>query len=332
MIWYIIKRNNIPYIEKERVWKILRNIFKNKENQLRSGWKIVITFATIFIVTIIISGTIGIAYLFKLMDSSGGNLDPVELETMVNSNELLNKGLSVLQTIITILGVLLFWKIFDKKPIKDLGLTNPFKSIRKLTSGLVFGIISISLVFFVLLLSGQIQVTNKFLEPNFTKWIIIDLFFFILVGINEEFFARGYCMTVLKQTKNKWLILLLPALIFASMHLGNPNTNYLGIANIFLVGILFALMFLKSGNLWMPIGYHITWNYFQGNVYGMNVSGLDIHGIYSTKVLSPNFINGGAFGPEGGLIATVVIILGIIYMVKFYQQNEEKVVVGTANI
>ncbi|SHH94806.1 CPBP family intramembrane glutamic endopeptidase [Clostridium grantii] len=310
----------------------MANIFKNKDNQVRSGWKILITFATIFISSLIVSMIFGIVYTIKIMASYGGNINPMEIEEMIVSNDFINTSMNILQTVITILGVILFWKVFDKRPIKDLGLTNPFKSIKKLSGGLFFGIISITLVFVVLLLSGQIQVVNKFSEPNFTKWIIIDLFLFILVGINEEFFARGYCMTVLKQTKNKWVIILVPALIFSGMHLLNPNKSYLGLANIFLVGILFAIMFLKSGNLWMPIGYHITWNYFQGTIYGMNVSGLDIHGIYSTKVLSPNIMNGGAFGPEGGLIATAVIILGIIYMVKFYEEKEQKVVVGTTNI
>lgn len=271
-----------------------------------------------YLILILVSSVVVvITYTAKLYASNGGDIDPAEIANLVEGNQMLNTGLAVLQTLIMIFVVILFWKIFDKGSIKDLGLTNPLKSSKKLIFGLLFGFVSISFVFIVLLLFGQIEMVGKFSQPNISKWIIIDLFLFILVGINEEFFARGYCMTVLKQTNNKWVMVIISSAIFSGMHLLNPNTSFLGLLNIFLVGILFAIMFIKSGDLWMPIGYHITWNYFQGTIFGMNVSGQDLHGMYSIKLTTENIINGGAFGPEGGLITTLVILVGTIYIWKF---------------
>ena len=72
----------------------------------------------------------------------------------------------------------------------------------------------------------------------------------------------------------------------------------------------------------MPIGFHITWNYFQGNIWGFLVSGTVAEGsMYQVKVLEENLINGGAFGPEGGLIVTGILVLTFIFVMYYYRNN-----------
>ena len=96
------------------------------------------------------------------------------------------------------------------------------------------------------------------------------------------------------------------------MHGMNPNVSILGL-NIALVGILFAYMFVATNSLWLPIGYHITWNYFQGNVFGFPVSGTTPNGIYGVEVVAGrDWLTGGAFGLEGGLMATLLILVGFV--------------------
>lgn len=89
--------------------------------------------------------------------------------------------------------------------------------------------------------------------------------------------------------------------------------------NIILIGVLFAYMYLLSGNIWMCIGYHITWNYFQGNIFGFLVSGTSSRGLLTTVIEKDTIINGGAFGPEGGLVVTFIILLGFIFVKSFYK-------------
>ena len=129
-------------------------------------------------------------------------------------------------------------------------------------------------------------------------------------------------MSVLKQTRNIWLILIGPALIFAALHLGNEGIDVLSFINLFLVGVLFAYMFMKSKNIWMPIGYHITWNYFQGYIWGFGVSGISVDGLYKIENVTNNIINGGAFGPEGGIIVTIVTCLMFIFVYWFYRDEK----------
>jgi membrane protease YdiL (CAAX protease family) len=105
------------------------------------------------------------------------------------------------------------------------------------------------------------------------------------------------------------------------MHSSNSGIGMLPYINLILAGILFAYMYLKSGNLWMCIGYHITWNYFQGYVYGFKVSGMKTYGILSTSYHSGNILNGGAFGPEGGLFVTAVMLAGLLFVWYYYRNH-----------
>ena len=131
-------------------------------------------------------------------------------------------------------------------------------------------------------------------------------------------------MTVLKQTGNKWAPIIVSSIIFSVMHSLNPSMSIISYLNLFLVSLLFAYMFLKSNNLWLPIGYHITWNYFQGNIFGFQVSGLSTESLYKLNKPLNNIITGGEFGPEGGLIVTFIILIGFIYIWQLYKPQSLK--------
>ena len=98
------------------------------------------------------------------------------------------------------------------------------------------------------------------------------------------------------------------------MHSLNPSMSLISYINLFLFALLAAYMFLKSKNLWLPIGYHITWKYFEGNVFGFQVSGLSTESLYRLNTPLKNIITGGSFGPEGGLIVTFITVIGFIYI------------------
>ena len=101
----------------------------------------------------------------------------------------------------------------------------------------------------------------------------------------------------------------------------NDAFSLIPFINIVLAGLLFGYMFIRSGSIWMPIGYHITWNYVQGNVFGFRVSGMEVQGLITTRYAQDNIINGGAFGPEGGVIDTIVILLGFLFVWWYYRKS-----------
>ncbi|MDF2614447.1 MAG: family intrarane metalloprotease protein [Clostridia bacterium] len=293
-------------------------MFINKEGKVRSGWKVLMAVAGIYVALwVVFFAFHRLSYAFVKAAA--------DTQVMIDQkwSELYNlwfKPLIIIQNIIMIAVPIWIWKSRIKRPLMDMGLS-PIKSHkRELAAGLAFGALSITLVFVLLLFVGNAEVRSWI--PVFSADTIIYLFIYIMVGFGEEVLGRGYIMSVLRQTKNVPLIVIVSAVIFSLLHMANPSVNILPLVNIFLVGVLFAYMYLKSGNIWMPIGYHITWNYFQGNVYGFPVSGIGGQGIITTRLSRNTIMNGGEFGPEGGLVVTIIIIIGFAFVKWYYRKKE----------
>jgi len=307
----------------------MKKIFVNINNQIRSGWKIAMVLIASLVSTFILSiiPTIIMIIVYVLPEMRGKDFSGSDFSYLINSKISQNQFYIFISTIISavclILTIFFALKLFDKKKMKHIGFTSIKRNYSDLLYGLLFGWLSITFVFVFLLFSGNITLVGSFTNPNFSLEILTGLIMFIFVGINEEMFARGYCMTVLKQTESKWVPVIVSSVIFSLMHSLNPNVSLLGFVNIFLVGILFALMFYKTGNLWMPIGYHITWNYFQGNIYGLPVSGMSTSGIYRSEIVNNNILNGGQFGPEAGLAVTILLAFSIVLIWSYKRKKTE---------
>jgi membrane protease YdiL (CAAX protease family) len=266
--------------------------------------------------------------LFGFYLMSAGQLSIQSVFDFMEINDIIaSKGnyatlFNFLQEFVIIVIPMIAWRFFEKKSFKDMGFGNIMDNKKDLLIGLLFGALSMTIVFMFILLTDSGELAYSLLKPKISIWIFVDLLLFIAVGFAEEILGRGYIMTVLKQTRNIYVVMIVSAVIFSLLHISNPNVSLIGLINIVLVGILFSYMYVKSGGIWMPIGYHITWNYFQGNIFGFQVSGLEQVGIYKTKVLSGNIINGGAFGPEGGIATTVVIMMGILFVAWYYRNSD----------
>lgn len=287
-------------------------IFKNRYGELRSGWKIVLTIILMFALINVLSVLIGIILGIIATNGILTELSDIESSSLYFSVSI------ILQNIALILSSIIMWKSLDKKEAKLMGIINIKEGYKELGIGLFLGGMTITIVGIVLLLLGEVRLVNSLSKPNISYELVIGLMAFIAVGFGEEIFGRAYCMSVLKQTRNKYIVLGISAAVFAAMHLGNNGINFLALINLFLVGILFGYMFMKSGNVWMPIGFHITWNYFQGYILGFQVSGNEVNGIYQLQNSINSYINGGTFGPEGGIVVTLILIItffivGVLY-------------------
>ena len=293
----------------------MKSLLKNSAGQVRSGWLILVTFVVMFLAQAIFM-TPGLV-IFELMEGAGGtNLDAMDTYPWIT---LLVQGGG---TVGSIFVIYLLWRYLNKGTLKEIGFRGPLKD---LGFGLFLGAISITVITFILMLTGNITLMNSFSEPEFTIYAITFLILFILVGVFEEMFFRGYVMATMASRGNKkWMIYVFSALFFSIVHMTNPNVSVLGLINIALVGFLFAYMFDVTNSLWLPIGYHITWNYFQGNVFGFAVSGTTPHGIYNVDITSGNeLLTGGSFGLEGGILATLLIVLGFL-ATRYYSKKRRE--------
>jgi hypothetical protein len=136
--------------------------------------------------------------------------------------------------------------------------------------------------------------------------------FFILVGWNEELLSRGYHLQTIASGTNRFWGVILSSLIFGLLHIGNPNATWVSASGIFLAGLFMAYAYLRTGQLWLSIGLHIGWNFFEGPVFGFPVSGLNTFHSTHITVTGPELWTGGAFGPEAGLIVLPALLVGTI--------------------
>jgi len=144
----------------------------------------------------------------------------------------------------------------------------------------------------------------------------------IFVGWNEEIVYRGYILQTLTSGLNLIWGLLISSLYFGIEHLSNPNSSWMAVAGIFCIGLFLAYGYLRTNQLWLSIGIHIGWNFFQNAVFGFPVSGFDRPGLFRITVSGPDLWTGGAFGPEAGLIILPICILGAV-LVNLYTKRRK---------
>mgnify|MGYP004576641213 CR=1 FL=1 len=279
------------------------------------------SFADIFTLFIIISIFTAILNIFMhLID------DILKLENNIESIESSTRThLFLIQNfsyeIITIIICLFVWKNIKRKSFSEIGLTKFKDHYLNLIHGLIIGFVSITLCLILISIFGDISIS---ISDTFTfKEMIIYLLLYILVGFSEEILVRGYMISTFVSDRklSKITILIITSLIFASLHLSNPSITPLSFINLFLAGASFAYMYFCTGSLWISIGTHITWNYFQGVIYGFNVSDLSDPSLLNITEPVKNIINGGDFGMEGSIICTIVNILQILYIWYIYRNK-----------
>lgn len=134
----------------------------------------------------------------------------------------------------------------------------------------------------------------------------------ILVGaLIEELLFRGLLLRLLVKRLGIAAGLVVSTLLFAAAHAGNPGAGTLALVGVGLeVGLLVSLGYLLTGRVWLGIGMHFAWNFTQGGVFSLPVSGLQGHGLFDGRLAGPDWLTGGPFGIEGSVVAVAVGALG----------------------
>jgi hypothetical protein len=138
--------------------------------------------------------------------------------------------------------------------------------------------------------------------------IALTVILLSIAAASEELVYRGYPFQILIQATGPFAAVFLMSAAFGFGHHFNPNATWLGTFNTFLAGVLLSLAYLRTRSLWLPYGIHIGWNLAIGVGLGLPVSGVRLDSIWTTSVGGPSWLTGGSFGPEGGILATIVII------------------------
>lgn len=227
----------------------------------------------------------------------------------------LNEGLMLISAVFSV------WIIFRYRGISFTALGLSWKGRSKeFLVGLLFAAGLYGIGFGISLLLGVVVVTEVVFQPSF---LFSGLGFFLLVGVTEEFIVRGFILgRMLDGGVNKFLALFISAVIFSLLHLFNPNFTFIPFLNILLAGLLLGASYIYTRNLWFPIALHWFWNWLQGPVLGYGVSGSNLDGsLLRLHLPEPNLINGGAFGFEGSIVCSILMVLGTLLIIRYYSRN-----------
>ena len=227
----------------------------------------------------------------------------------------------VLSEILLLIGVLLSaWIVWHLRGFSLAELKRSFAIRPKdWLYGALLATILYAVGFGVSLGLGAIEVTETAFKP-FS--LLTSLLFFLLVAVTEEWALRGFVLErMLQGGVNKFEALFLSATLFSLIHIGNPNFNFLSFINILLAGILLGSSYIYTRNLCFPISLHWFWNWIQGPVLGYEVSGNKFcDGLLTLHLPEANLINGGAFGFEGSVLCTVLLVVGTGVILKMFKK------------
>lgn len=213
----------------------------------------------------------------------------------------------------------------DRRTVADLGFGFDRGWWVDFGFGLALGAVLMTAILLVSLAAGWASVTGTFVVdgtgffPAFLPSIAFVTALFLLVGFQEELIVRGWVLTNLAEgfegyvgeTGAVGIAVALSSVLFGALHLGNPNATAVSALGITLAGVMLATGYVLTGDLAIPVGLHITWNLFQGAVYGFPVSGLDIGvSVVALSVGGPQLVTGGPFGPEAGLLGVGGVVAG----------------------
>lgn len=207
--------------------------------------------------------------------------------------------------------VILFCRLIQKRKPDTIGFTGKGAG-KEYLIGLGVGFAMFSAAVLLSVVTGAIRIEG--LSGTFNAGIFL-LFTvgFMIQGMGEEVLCRGYVMVSVGRRYPMWVAVFTNAVIFAVLHLLNNGISVLAFINLVLFGVFASLYFIKRGNIWGIGALHSVWNLVQGNFWGLSVSGMgtECSVLSSTMIEGKDIINGGAFGPEGGLGVSVVLVAGI---------------------
>ncbi len=275
------------------------------EPRLRAGWRLLLQTILLYVAALIV-------------------FTPVILLGVSPDNLLLGKIVELL----AITGsVFLARKYLDRRSIVSLGLKMDKQAWVDILAGILITFILMGAIYLTMVALGWSRFESFAWQSEPLTSVLIGILnaivLFALVAWNEELLFRGYHLQTISNGLNLIWGLIISSVLFGFAHGANPGASWLSTAGIFLAGLFLGYGYIRTKQLWLPIGLHIGWNFFEGTGFGFPVSGLEIYRVLRHQVTGPELWTGGAFGPEAGLIVLPALALGAV-LIYIYTGNLRK--------
>jgi membrane protease YdiL (CAAX protease family) len=225
-------------------------------------------------------------------------------------------ALSLIVQFAPIYGLFWLWtRLYERRPFRTLGLELPGAGL-KFARGLLAGAAIFGAVAGVGALTGAFvpeQGAPGLFGAAALGGVLVAALGWLVQGPAEELLCRGWLLPVLGARYRPWVGIVGSSLVFTLLHGLNPGIGPLPLVNLFLFALFAALYALWEGGIWGVAALHAAWNWAQGNLFGLEVSGSDPAGgtLVDLQSAGTPLLSGGAFGPEGGAIVTIVLLASI---------------------
>ena len=278
-----------------------QRIFLDSNGTVRSGWR-----AAVFLAAYGLASTVAGALLYVAFALAGRDLaERTPLNVIAGSLAGLIPAL--------VLG----WglgRLFESLPVEALGASPKGRWGLHFAVGIALGSALIGIAVIGAAASGglafaagadEVQAIGRDLLVSFAVYAAAAAF--------EEALFRGYLFQTLARAGVAWLAIVLTSAFFGIVHLGNPSANGISTANTILAGVLFGAAYLRTRDLWFAFGLHLAWNWVQGSIFGIEVSGLRLvpATLLAETDRGPAWLTGADYGLEGSIACTGALIVGI---------------------
>lgn len=298
------------------------NIFVNQDDgRLRAGWRIFLQIILFLLLVTVL---------------------------MIAKSVLISGGLKLYDALLMgFAGVLSVWvaaRAWDKRPVKDYGLSRDKIWFKELGFGLALGLMAMITIFAIEWAAGWIEITGFGWERTssipYMVWILSYFIAMIIIGFYEELIFRGYQIVNLVEGfytdrstlfRAALIAVVISSVIFGMLHAWNPNATLISTVNIIFAGVMLAVPYLITGRIAVSVGIHISWNFVQGGLLGFPVSGTPFRGsLVQIRQGGENYLTGGSFGPEAGLLGIFGMLLILAIFLWYARKNSEGLAVHSS--
>ncbi|HAP79680.1 MAG TPA: hypothetical protein DCQ78_05935 [Ruminococcus sp.] len=292
----------------------------------------ILFFILVFIVIMIAEAIVPSAMMIpKLMEYimsdkfTGVNQEYMDFVMEVQA-DYKNMIATLFSTVFGTIFSVIYCRFIEKRPLSSMGITKS-KAFPNYIKGMFIGLLMFSGVFIVNIIFGAVNFNGINTDLNIGIFIIY-LLAWLVQGMSEEFIFRGFLMNSIGGKHGTLPAILISAGAFSLAHIFNSGATVLSLVNIFFFGAFMSLYMIHSENIWGVSAMHAIWNFSQGNLFGISVSGTGSGEtlFLTSSAENKDLINGGTFGAEGGIATTVILAVSfaVLFLCIYKKDKAER--------
>jgi membrane protease YdiL (CAAX protease family) len=278
---------------------VITRVFRNRFGHFRAGWRI--AFYVVTTVILLVPFALAVASL----EGEGG----APFLSWLGSLTWVAGDLAMVLAAALVLGLI------DRRRFAMLGLWFERRWLAELLIGLAGGLVLTAALVAVVAATGSVSIHLAADPVASLRMLPVLAWIFLVAATLEELLFRGYILQALAEGTRGWFAVLVTTLGFTWAHGDNPDLTAVGLSNIFLAGLLLAVLYFHTRRLWLPIGFHFSWNLCQSWLWGFDVSGIRIpSSLFEAVPHDADLITGGEFGLEGSVLSTAAFVALLVWL------------------